>query len=171
MPRYVAFLRGVSPMNLKMPDLKRCFEEAGFENVKTIITSGNVAFDARGRPEANIEARAEQAMKDLLGRTFFTIVRSSDSLQALLTSDPYAGHRIAKGAKRIVIFMRTPQSPRIKLPATRQGGTLLRQIGKNAFAAYTGDDNGPALMRLIEQAFGQEITTRTWQTVEKCAVA
>ena len=30
MPRYVAFLRGVSPMNAKMPELKAAFEAAGF---------------------------------------------------------------------------------------------------------------------------------------------
>ena len=30
MPRYAAFLRGVTPMNLKMPELKAAFEAAGF---------------------------------------------------------------------------------------------------------------------------------------------
>src|SRR6187401_2456666 len=29
MPRYVALLRGVNPMNAKMPELKRAFESAG----------------------------------------------------------------------------------------------------------------------------------------------
>jgi uncharacterized protein (DUF1697 family) len=47
MPRYLAFLRGVSPMNAKMPELKRCFEAAGFTDVKTVLANGNVAFDAR----------------------------------------------------------------------------------------------------------------------------
>ena len=46
MPRYVALLRGVSPMNAKMPELKRCFEDAGFGNVRTLLSSGNVAFDS-----------------------------------------------------------------------------------------------------------------------------
>ena len=46
MPRFVAFLRGVSPMNLKMTDLKQCLEAAGFTEVKTILSSGNVAFNA-----------------------------------------------------------------------------------------------------------------------------
>ena len=30
MPRYAALLRGVMPMNAKMPDLKAAFESAGF---------------------------------------------------------------------------------------------------------------------------------------------
>lgn len=50
MPRYVAFLRGVSPMNAKMPELKRALESAGFRNVTTVLASGNAAFDAGSLP-------------------------------------------------------------------------------------------------------------------------
>jgi uncharacterized protein (DUF1697 family) len=49
MPRYVAFLRGVSPMNAKMAELKRCFEGAGYTDVKTVLSSGNVVFDVRAK--------------------------------------------------------------------------------------------------------------------------
>ena len=79
MPRYVAFLRGVSPLNAKMPELKRCFENAGFTNVKTVLSSGNVVFDARAAAEATLERKAESAMHKVLGRTFYTIVRPADS--------------------------------------------------------------------------------------------
>jgi uncharacterized protein (DUF1697 family) len=44
--RYAAFLRGVSPMNAKMPELKRAFEAAGFSDVKAVLSSGNVVFSA-----------------------------------------------------------------------------------------------------------------------------
>jgi len=46
MPRFVAFLRGVSPLNARMPELKSSFEAAGFRNVRTVLSSGNVVFDA-----------------------------------------------------------------------------------------------------------------------------
>src|SRR6266480_8040419 len=51
MPRYAALLRGVSPMNAKMPELKAAFESAGFTGVKTLLSSGNVAFTARAASE------------------------------------------------------------------------------------------------------------------------
>ena len=57
MPRYVAFLRGVSPMNAKMAELKRCFEHAGFEEVKTVLSSGNVVFTARPQPKPDSRAK------------------------------------------------------------------------------------------------------------------
>src|SRR5262249_46229564 len=76
MPRYAAFLRGVMPTNLKMTDLRRCLEEAGFTEVATVLASGNAVFDARAGSAAAIERRVEAAMQEGLGRTFFTIVRA-----------------------------------------------------------------------------------------------
>ncbi len=69
MPRYAAFLRGVMPTNAKMPELKKCFEEAGFSEVRTLLSSGNVVFDAKKASEAALERRAEAAMEKRLGRT------------------------------------------------------------------------------------------------------
>ena len=59
MPRYVAFLRGVSPMNAKMPELKNCFEAEGFTDVRTLLSSGNVVFNARSSSVAALERRAD----------------------------------------------------------------------------------------------------------------
>jgi hypothetical protein len=32
-------------------------------------------------------------------------------------------------------------------------------------------DKGPVFMTLIEKTFGKNVTTRTWETVAKCAAA
>ncbi|MCC6912671.1 MAG: DUF1697 domain-containing protein [Rhodospirillaceae bacterium] len=39
-------------MNAKMPELKQCFESAGFEEVRTLLSSGNVAFSSKASKEA-----------------------------------------------------------------------------------------------------------------------
>jgi hypothetical protein len=39
------------------------------------------------------------------------------------------------------------------------------------FIAYLPNDKGPVFMRLLERTFGQDITTRTLETVRKCARA
>ena len=69
MARYAAFLRGVSPMNLKMPQLKEYCELAGFTNVKTLLSSGNVVFDSKTTTDAAVERKVEAAMQEHLGRT------------------------------------------------------------------------------------------------------
>jgi uncharacterized protein (DUF1697 family) len=110
MPRYAAFLRGVSPMNAKMPELKAAFEAAGFTDVKTVLSSGNVVFSAPRAASSSLERRAEAAMNKHLGRDFLTIVRPVDALRAMLESDPYTAFRLAPGAKRIVTFLREKPS-------------------------------------------------------------
>src|SRR5712691_3702418 len=110
MPRYAAFLRGVMPTNCKMPALRAAFEAAGSEDVKTVLGSGNVAFDAKKAPDEALAKKAEAAMQKELGRVFPAIVRSIDELQALLDSDPYRDFEIAPDAKRVVTFLREAPS-------------------------------------------------------------
>ena len=47
MKRYIAFLRGINisgKNKISMAELKKNFEELGFEEVKTYLNSGNVIF-------------------------------------------------------------------------------------------------------------------------------
>ena len=168
MPRYAAFLRGVSPMNCRMPELKRAFEAAGFTDVATLLSSGNVVFDATSRSTDALEKKAEAAMQKVLGRSFMTIVRPVADLAKLVEDDPYKGLKLAAGAKRIVTFLR--ERPKaMKLPPTQDGASILRVDGAMAFGAYERTDKGPVFMVLIERTFGKEQTTRTWETVRKVA--
>jgi uncharacterized protein (DUF1697 family) len=167
--RYAAFLRGVMPTNARMPELKRAFEAAGFANVKTVLGSGNLVFDSKAASPAVLEAKAQAAMRKVLGREFFTIVRSVDDLRALLASDPYRGARVAPAAKRIITFLRKPPAQAPDLPIERDNARILRLEGTHLFSAYLPTDKGPVFMAMIEKAVGKEQTTRTWQTVEKMA--
>lgn len=171
MPRYVAFLRGVSPLNARMPELRRCFEQAGFGNVTSVLSSGNLAFDAPAARLPTLARRAEAAMEQALDRSFATIVRRSDALRALLDVDPFAAFALPPDAKRVVTFLRAPVVAPLDLPRVRDGAQLLAVAGCEAFTAYVPSVNGPVFMRLIEQALGRDVTTRTWETVRKCAAA
>jgi len=169
MPRYAAFLRGVMPMNAKMADLKASFEAAGFSDVKTVLSSGNVVFDARAAAPASLELRAEAAMKERLGRSFLTIVRPVDSLRSLVATDPYRGFRLPPDAKRIVTFLRRAPVRAISLPIEIDGARILCLRGGEALGAYVRTPRGPVFMTLVEKTFGDEVTTRTWDTVRRVA--
>jgi len=169
MARYVAFLRAVSPMNAKMPELKKCFEAAGFTDVKTILSSGNVIFNARAASDAALARKAEAAMKKRLGKPFFTIVRSTEALQKMLDADPFARFRLPKNAKRVVTFVREPHGKRLKLPIENEGARILAMRGGAIFTAYVPHPRSPVFMTLIDKTFGKTVTTRTWDTVKKCA--
>jgi uncharacterized protein (DUF1697 family) len=169
MPRYAAFLRGISPMNAKMPDLKKAFEAAGFTDVRTLLSSGNLVFTARAASEAALQRKAEAAMTKRLGRTFLTIVRPIDALRDMLASNPYQAFRLPPGAKRIVTFLRETPASKRTLPAEVDGARILAVDGSNVFSAYVPSPKGPVFMTLILKTFGSEQTTRTWDTVTKVA--
>src|SRR5947209_1599108 len=167
MMRYVALLRGVSPMNAKMAELKRCFESAGFTDVKTLLSSGNVVFNARAASNAAIERKAEAAMAQQLDRTFLTIVRPTDALRALLDADPFSAFGLPANAKRVVTFLRTPSETKLSLPIEFDAAQILAMNGSEVFSAYVPGPRGPVFMTLIEKTFGEGVTTRTWDTVRK----
>ena len=171
MPRFVAFLRGVSPMNAKMPELKCAFEAAGFTDVKTLLSSGNVAFDAKARSEAAVIKAAETAMEATLGRSFTVFLRNQTALQALILADPFAAFDVPEGAKRVVTFLRESREARPKLPIEGDGVSILALKGREAFTIYQRGPDSPVFMVMIEKAFGKDQTTRTWDTVRKCARA
>ncbi len=171
MPRYVAFLRGVSPRNASMPALAACAEAAGFERVRTLLSSGNVAFDARSRSPAALANKLETAMAASLGRSFTTFVRPTAALTALVGGDPYAPFRPAADEKRVVIFLPAAPDRPPALPLTTAGGRILAVEGTEAFCVYQPQPGSPGLMALIEKTFGKQVTTRTWDTVRRCALA
>ena len=86
-------------MNAKMPELVKAFEAAGFTDVRTVLSSGNVVFTAPAASEATLARRAEAAMTKRLGRAFPAIVRPIDALRRMLAADPYADYPRESGAK------------------------------------------------------------------------
>lgn len=175
MPRYVALLRGVSPMNCRMPELKLSLEGAGFADVKTLLSSGNVAFSTpRAASAATLQKRVERAMQAGMGRSFRTVVRPSAHLQQLLAADPFAGLRLPAGGKRVITFLREPEAvAEVDLPIALRGARILRRLGGEVLGVYEPDEEqqGPVFMRLLEKTFGKDITTRTWDTVARCVAA
>jgi uncharacterized protein (DUF1697 family) len=169
MRRYVALLRGVSPSNAKMSDLKKAFEAARFTDVKTVLSSGNVVFTVREALAASLERRAEAAMKHHLGTAFLTIIRPIEALRELLAADPYSAFRIDPNAKRVVTFLRHKPGSKLKLPIEVDGARILAVRGREVLTAYVQSPKGAVFMTLIEKTFGKEATTRSWDTVARIA--
>ncbi|MBV9214631.1 MAG: DUF1697 domain-containing protein [Acidobacteria bacterium] len=101
MPRYVALLRGINVGGknmIKMEKLRETFAGLGFENVKTYINSGNIAFDCRSprvskglTPDAILAAKIRTAIKTDFGFDISTMVRSMDEMNNIVNNNPYVG--------------------------------------------------------------------------------
>lgn len=169
MKRYAAFLRGVSPMNCKMPELKKALERAGFEDVKTLLSSGNVVFSTTAMSVPALERKVEAAMEKHMGRSFATIIRPVDALRKMIAADPYKAQRLKPNSKRVVTFLRKKPKAKLELPIELDDAQILAVLGSEVLSAYVPSPKGPVFMRLIEKTFGKDITTRTWDTVAKVA--
>ena len=154
-------------MNLKMSDLKKCFESAGFENVVTVLSSGNVVFDSDSKSEKAIERKIEDAMKKNLHRVFLTIVRKIDFLSEMIETNPYKEFKAKPKSKRVVTFLHAPLASKPKLPMERDGVRILKCDGSQIYSDYEPRPNNPIFMQMIEKEFGQSLSTRTWDTVSK----
>jgi len=63
MATYVALLRGITPSNPNMrnEELRSVFGDIGFENVQSVISSGNILFET-GRNLEELESTIEKAL-------------------------------------------------------------------------------------------------------------
>ena len=66
MTRYIALLRGVNVggITIRSAELRRLFEELGFDDVRTVLASGNVVFSAERADAATLKSRIEHALSE-----------------------------------------------------------------------------------------------------------
>ena len=158
-------------MNCKMPELKKALEKAGFTDVKTVISSGNAVFSSRTASEKSLEKKCEDAMQKVMGKTFMTIVRSIDELQALLEANAFGKYVVPANGKKNVTFLRATPDTAPKLPVEMKGGKILGLHGREAYLYYVPGEADPSFMTTIEKTFGKAVTTRTWETVGRIVKA
>ena len=156
---------------MAMTSLKAALERAGFTEVRTLLSSGNVVFSAKTRKPEGLEATIEAALAEESGKNFMAFVRPIATLEAMLEANPYSEFRLIPDAKRVVTFLRrhlsTAEQANIKLPIEKDGVRILTVRDREVFTDYVRSPRGPVFMTLIERTFGKETTTRTWDTVKK----
>ena len=104
MTAYVALLRAVNLMSanrLPMAELRRVCEEAGFEQVRTFIASGNVVFRS-AKKEAAVKAELEKRLQAHTGKPVGVIVRTAKEMAAILEDFPF---KSAPRNRAVVIFL------------------------------------------------------------------
>src|SRR3546814_15302183 len=94
MTAYVALLRGIAPTNPKMrnAELRRVFEELGFDAVRTVISSGNVLFESPDRSRTRLESQIEAALHAHLGAPCTPTRRSRRQPQRLAALHGFHRH-------------------------------------------------------------------------------
>ena len=93
MPRYCAFYGSINVggNRLKMADLRYVLEREDFENVETVVASGNVLFDYDDRPTDGLEEMLAWIMREHFDIESFVAVRSPAEVREAIEGNPFRG--------------------------------------------------------------------------------
>jgi uncharacterized protein (DUF1697 family) len=178
--RYVALLRGINVgghIQIRMDALRRVFESLGFRDVRTLLNSGNVLFEADDDIQMEGERRIEEGIEAEFGFHAEVLLRTQASIRALVEDDPFKELMATPATRFYVTFRRGTE-------AGEPDGTL-----SNSYQPPEGDirvlrvtneeictclvlspQRGTVdLMKLLQTEFGRSITTRSWNTVRRIA--
>lgn len=106
MDRYVAFLRGMNlgGRRIKNEELRRQFEEIGFEQVATFRASGNVIFATPKREaEGKLAQRIEAELGERLGYEVPVFLRSIEEVAAIAAREPFEAKAVAKSKGKLQV--------------------------------------------------------------------
>lgn len=133
MTRYAAFLRGINVggHTVTKAQLVAPFEALGFDDVSTVINSGNVIFSTTSRAkEATLEKKVETALRDALGYDVDTFLRTEAEVTKVAQHDSFAKAPPRAGDNVHVIFLKQP----------------LTAAATKAVVALSNDDDGLAVV-------------------------
>ena len=174
--KYVALLRGINVGGhklIKMDMLRGLLASAGFRNVRTLIASGNVLFEAPKTRPSTLARRIEKILFAGLGYEVPVIVRTVDDLKALVKKDPFKKVEATKDVMLFVAFLFSEprQAPKLPLKFFDEHLEVLAIVDGAAFILArrkkTGWFSFPS--NFIEKLLGVAATTRNWTTVRKMA--
>jgi uncharacterized protein (DUF1697 family) len=173
MNRYVAFLRGMNlgKRRIKNEELRRHFEEMGFEEVATFRASGNVIFLDPGREaEAKLAARVESELDERLGYDVPVFLRSIEEVAAIAAQRPFDSKAVAssKGKLQVsLLFEKPTAAQRKKILGLATDEDLLAVEGRELYWLPSGGTLDSTLdLKAIAKIVGAD-TRRTMGTIEQ----
>jgi uncharacterized protein (DUF1697 family) len=174
MPRFAALLRAINVggRTVKMTELCTLFEGARLTNVRSVIASGNVLFEARATTAA-LEKRIESALSKGLGYDVATFVRTPDELDAVVAHDPFDPDDPVLEAHTVhVIFTRStiPRTTAERIVALGTDYDEFHVFGREVFWRTRGrSSDSPIKPGAFARAFDEPGTARNINTVRKLA--
>jgi uncharacterized protein (DUF1697 family) len=155
---WVALLRAVnlgSRNTVPMAELRSVLADAGYADVRTVIASGNVVFEA-SRPKA---AALERLIRDAFDVTTTVILRSGAQIRALRGAQPFERDAY------VAFLARRPRSTK-----PIEGLEPFALVGADLVIQFpNGYANAQLSGAVIERRLGIEATVRSWNTIVKLA--
>jgi uncharacterized protein (DUF1697 family) len=173
--RYIALLRAVNVGGntmVAMSDLRAMCEKLGFEDVETLLQSGNIVFRSSARSGASLEKTLEAEAKKRLGLETHFIVRAAAEWRAAIDANPFPAEAKSDPGHLLLMCLKdAPPAKSVKaLQAAIGGRERVRAVGNNAYFVYPdGVGTSRLTAKVIEKHLGTSGTARNWNTTLKLA--
>ncbi len=170
MTEYYIFLRGINVgghHKVPMAELRELLGQMGYEKVKTFLASGNVRLEADDTGQKELEETLSRAIENKFAFPVPVICRSSERMQKLFRENAYAREKEDKKIKWLVTFLKNDVQVHPETEET-EGFSLVYKAPDLVCGVLDLEKSGsPDAMKVLEKAYGKEITSRTWQTLQK----
>ena len=168
----IALLRGINVggrNRLPMKDLVAMFVEAGCEEARSYIQSGNVLFRGEQPLTESIPSLISRAIQDRFGYQVPIITRTAAEFGEVVRDNPFASANPDGDHLHVVFLASQPDSALAEsLDLNRSPGDEFAVLGREI---YLNCPNGFARTRLTNSYFDTRLsatsTTRNWRTVLK----
>lgn len=174
MSAQIALLRAVNVGGIKvsMADLRALIIDLGFDDVRTLLNSGNAVFRSKSNTGADLENLLETEFAKRAGRPTEFFVRTDEEWKSIIARNPMTGEaRRDPGHLLLVVLKRAPTNQEVDaLRSAIVGPELVEADGKQAYIYYpAGVGQSKLTAKLIEKNLGSPGTGRNWNTVLKLA--
>jgi uncharacterized protein (DUF1697 family) len=167
---HIALLRGINVGKAKriaMADLRALLESLGYEDVRTLLNSGNIVFTVR-RAAADPAPRIEGAILKQLGVSTRVTVLPARELAEALAANPL--RNVADDPARMLVTVLRKPTDRTRLAAlakedwSPEGFAVGRRV---AYLWCAGGIIESRILKAVERLLGQDSTSRNWTTMMK----
>lgn len=170
MNTYISLLRGINvsgQKKIKMNDLAKLYEDAGFTQVKTYIQSGNVIFQSLDSVYKAVNT-IQDFIKKNYGFSVHVTVISQEELKDLIEKNPFILSGIDDiKSLHVTILSRPAQNDNMnEIKDFKDGENQFKIIGKNIYL-YCPNGYGKVKINntFFEKKLNIQATTRNWKTI------
>jgi uncharacterized protein (DUF1697 family) len=165
----VIMLRGINlGPNRRMPmaDLRALFADAGYEDVRTYVQSGNVVLESTAKP-AELERETAALISERFGFDVPVVVRTSRQLAAVVKLNPLGD--VADNPKRYQVSFLAAKPGAAVVKKLEELAADAERVACHGREVYAWHPEGVARSKLWNALAGKGLgvtaTARNWTTV------
>ncbi len=168
----MALLRGInlgSHNKVPMSELRSLLAAAGFEDVRTILQSGNVVVTPPGKGQSRVGATIEKAIEGEIGLAIRVMTRTREEMAAIVAGNPFLEPSADPKFLHAVFLEMAPAQDRVSdLDPDRSPPDRFKVSGREIYVQYPGGSGRSKLnLDYFEKKLGVAGTARNWNTVTK----